>query len=128
MTTTYNCPDCLKPITPTGCGCANSVHKPKSGEPGPAMCSKCSTPITAIGCSEGCVTAPSKPDKKTAKPIAARLCCEKCGELHIDEGRWATHPHHTHSCQYCGLTWRPMIECSVGVRFLPGFKSSLTNR
>lgn len=52
-----------------------------------------------------------------------RLPCEGCGELHIDEGEFATKPHHTHSCQHCGLTWRPCVLNTVGVRFLPGFKS-----
>jgi hypothetical protein len=57
-------------------------------------------------------------------PVPMRLKCEVCGELHIDEGEHATKPHHTHSCQYCGCTWRPAIVHTVGVRFLPGFKNS----
>jgi hypothetical protein len=56
-------------------------------------------------------------------PIPMRLCCEGCGKLHIDEGEFATKPHHTHSCQYCGLTWRPAVVHTVGVQFLPGFKN-----
>ena len=36
---------------------------------------------------------------------------------------FATKPHHTHSCQECGLTWRPAIGPTVGVQFLPGFKN-----
>jgi hypothetical protein len=56
-------------------------------------------------------------------PIPMRLCCEDCGKLHIDEGEFATKPHHTHSCQYCGLTWRPAVVHTVGVQFLPGFKN-----
>jgi hypothetical protein len=56
-------------------------------------------------------------------PIPMRLTCPECGELHIDEGEFATKPHHTHSCQHCGLTWRPAVVATVGVRFLPGFKS-----
>ena len=55
--------------------------------------------------------------------IPMRLPCEACGRLHIDEGEFATTPHHTHSCQYCGLTWRPARQHTVGVRFLPGFKN-----
>ena len=57
------------------------------------------------------------------EPIPMQLYCPKCSELHIDEGEFATKPHHTHSCQYCGLTWRPAIVPTVGVRFLPGFKN-----
>jgi len=57
-------------------------------------------------------------------PIPMRIPCPDCGELHIDEGEFATKPHHTHSCQHCGLTWRPAVVPTVGVRFLPGFRSS----
>ncbi len=57
------------------------------------------------------------------EPIPMRLTCLECGELHIDEGEFATKPHHTHSCQKCGLTWRPAVVYTVGVRFLPGFKN-----
>lgn len=46
-----------------------------------------------------------------------------CGVLHIDEGEFATKLHHTHACQSCGHVWRPAIECTVGVQFLPGFKN-----
>jgi hypothetical protein len=53
------------------------------------------------------------------KPIPMRLPCEQCGKLHIDEGEFATLPHHTHLCQYCGAVWRPAIAPTVGVRFLP---------
>lgn len=56
-------------------------------------------------------------------PIAMRLICEDCGVLHIDEGEFATKPHHTHACQHCGLVWRPAVACTVGVQFLPGFKN-----
>lgn len=56
-------------------------------------------------------------------PIPMRITCPDCGALHIDEGEWATRVHHTHSCQGCGLTWRPAVVPTVGVRFLPGFKN-----
>jgi hypothetical protein len=62
-------------------------------------------------------------DFDAPKPIPMRLICEGCGKLHIDEGEFATKPHHTHSCQFCGLTWRPAVVPTVGVRFLPGFKN-----
>jgi len=57
----------------------------------------------------------------TALPI--RLPCPSCGALHIDEGEFATKPHHTHACQECGNVWRPAVVPTVGVRFLPGFKN-----
>lgn len=55
-------------------------------------------------------------------PIPMILFCPMCHERHIDKGDFATRPHHTHSCQACGLTWRPSINTTVGVQFLPGFK------
>lgn len=55
--------------------------------------------------------------------IPMRLNCPECGELHIDEGEFATKPHHTHSCQHCGMTWRPAVVPTMGVRFLPGFRN-----
>lgn len=57
--------------------------------------------------------------------IPMRLTCPECGVLHIDEGEFVTRVHHTHSCQKCGLTWRPAVVPTVGVRFLPGFKSEV---
>lgn len=56
------------------------------------------------------------------EPVPLRIVCPECGTYHIDEGEFATKPHHTHACQYCGNVWRPAIVCTVGVRFLPGFK------
>jgi predicted RNA-binding Zn-ribbon protein involved in translation (DUF1610 family) len=57
------------------------------------------------------------------EPVPMRLNCPECGELHIDEGAFATKPHHTHACQACGNVWRPAVRNTVGVRFLPGFKN-----
>lgn len=54
--------------------------------------------------------------------LRMRLFCEVCGEQHIDEGEYATKLHHTHTCQRCGLNWRPAVEYTVGIQFLPGFK------
>lgn len=62
--------------------------------------------------------------KEKEAPIPMRIVCPDCSRLHIDEGEFATKPHHTHSCQHCGLTWRPAIVNTVGVQFLPGFKSA----
>jgi predicted RNA-binding Zn-ribbon protein involved in translation (DUF1610 family) len=58
-----------------------------------------------------------------SKPIPMRMPCPGCGDLHIDEGEFATKPHHTHACQECGLVWRPACVCTVGVKFLPGYKN-----
>lgn len=61
-------------------------------------------------------------------PIPMRLPCPACGGLHVDEGEFATRPHHTHACQSCGNVWRPAIVATVGVRFLPGFKNETVNK
>jgi hypothetical protein len=63
-------------------------------------------------------------DLANVAPIPLRLNCPTCGALHIDEGEFATKPHHTHSCQSCGMTWRPAVAPTVGVQFLPGFKNN----
>lgn len=58
-------------------------------------------------------------------PVPMLLWCPQCTERHIDEGEFATKPHHTHACQGCGLVWRPAIGPTCGVRFLPGFKNAV---
>jgi hypothetical protein len=40
---------------------------------------------------------------------------------------WTTRPHHTHACQHCGLVFRPALQATVGVQFLPGFKNALND-
>lgn len=55
-------------------------------------------------------------------PIPMLLWCPECGERHVDRGAFATKVHHTHSCQHCGMTWRPAVVPTVGVQFLPGFR------
>lgn len=51
------------------------------------------------------------------------LHCPQCSARHVDEGEFATKPHHTHACQSCGHVWRPAIGPTCGVQFLPGFKN-----
>lgn len=58
-----------------------------------------------------------------ARAIPMLIWCPGCGERHIDEGEFAQKLHHTHACQHCGHVFRVAIECTVGVRFLPGFKN-----
>lgn len=60
--------------------------------------------------------------RKTKPGIPMLLVCPLCCERHVDRGEFAVRPHHTHSCQSCGMVWRPAIENTVGVQFLPGFK------
>lgn len=57
------------------------------------------------------------------KPIPMLLWCPMCSARHIDEGEFVTKIHATHACQNCGLPWRPAIEPTVGVQYLPGFKN-----
>jgi predicted RNA-binding Zn-ribbon protein involved in translation (DUF1610 family) len=59
----------------------------------------------------------------SSKPIEMLLWCPSCGARHIDEGEFATKPHHTHACQTCGMCWRPAVRYTSGVQFLPGFKN-----
>ena len=59
---------------------------------------------------------------KATAPIPMILTCPACRRRHIDVGKFATHPHHTHACQKCGLSWRPAVVATVGVQFLPGFR------
>jgi hypothetical protein len=61
-----------------------------------------------------------------AQPIPMLLHCPMCNARHIDEGEFATKPHHTHACQSCGMCWRPAIVATCGVQFLPGFKNGET--
>ena len=55
--------------------------------------------------------------------IELLLHCPICCGRHVDEGEWATKPHHTHACQHCGHVWRPAREYTVGVQFLAGYKN-----
>lgn len=59
---------------------------------------------------------------KKTKPTPMIMHCPECGNRHIDQGVFATKPHHTHACQHCGFVWRPAVVATVGVKFLPGFK------
>jgi hypothetical protein len=62
-------------------------------------------------------------EEPETKPVPMIMHCPDCHQRHIDEGVWATKAHHTHSCQSCGVTWRPAVVDTVGVQFLPGFKN-----
>lgn len=62
------------------------------------------------------------PGPADISPVAMLLWCPECGDRHIDVGEFATRVHHTHACQSCGMTWRPAVQPTVGVQWLPGFK------
>ena len=61
--------------------------------------------------------------ERLSEPLAMLIWCPACNMRHIDEGEFATKPHHTHACQGCGNVWRPAVRPTCGVRFLPGFKN-----
>ena len=62
-------------------------------------------------------------------PVPMLMWCPMCHTRHIDEGEFATRPHHTHACQNkkCGFVWRPSINTTVGVQHLPGFLNDPTD-
>jgi len=60
---------------------------------------------------------------KTEEAVPLLLTCPLCGFRHVDEGEMATRLHHTHECYSCGMTWRPAMVSTVGVRHLPGFRN-----
>lgn len=60
--------------------------------------------------------------RRPDEPVPMILTCPSCGERHVDQGEFATKPHHTHACQHCGMCWRPAVVPTMGVQFLPGFK------
>ena len=90
-------------------GCGRTI--PIGGEGHPEICPVC---IAALNLHDV---------PRPVVPVPMILHCPKCGGRHIDEGEFATKPHHTHACQECGVVWRPAIVHTVGVRFLPGFKN-----
>lgn len=63
------------------------------------------------------------PKVAAVEPVRILLHCPLCRAKHIDVGEFATKVHHTHACQGCGHVWRPAVEATVGVEFLPGFKN-----
>lgn len=74
------------------------------------------------------MSAASRPDQYQQQPIPMLLWCPSCGARHIDKGEFETKPHHTHACQSCGMCWRPAIQPTCGVQFLPGFKDAMTHQ
>lgn len=40
-------------------------------------------------------------------PVELELWCPRCAARHVDEGEWATRPHHVHRCAACALEWNP---------------------
>jgi hypothetical protein len=101
-------------------GCGRRI--PKGGEGHPETCPVCLACLRLHGAPHR-VVGMSPP-----APIPIRLECPTCGELHIDEGEFATKSHHTHACQSCGALWCPAVVPTVGVRFLPGFKNTDAGR
>lgn len=57
--------------------------------------------------------------KLRLQPIPMILPCPTCHKAHVDEGEWATKPHHKHLCAHCGAEWYPARVPTVGVFPLP---------
>lgn len=57
------------------------------------------------------------------KPLDMLLFCPRCNVQHVDrpqpEQGWTNPPHATHTCQSCGLLWRPSNGLTNGIRMLP---------
>lgn len=85
-----------------------------------------SDPETCKCCGDDCwKCAAAQALANDAAPIPMVLHCPECRTRHVDVGEFETKVHHTHSCQGCGLTWRPAVVPTVGVQFLPGFKNEV---
>ena len=54
-------------------------------------------------------------EKDAQQSVPLQLMCPNCGKQHIDRDEWATRPHRTHLCEYCGNKWRPYMGATVGV-------------
>lgn len=59
------------------------------------------------------------PVSAIAAPMEMLLFCPRCGMQHVDAPNeaqgWTNPPHATHTCQGCGLLWRPCNENTTGV-------------
>lgn len=97
-------------------GCGRPI--PKGGGGHPEICPIC------LECLKFHGQKTRQAESQAVVPLPLRLHCPGCGDLHVDEGEFATKPHHTHACQMCGEVWRPALVPTVGVRFLPGFKNA----
>lgn len=60
--------------------------------------------------------------KASATPLPMLLFCPRCQKQHIDAPEpatgWTNPPHATHTCQHCGLLWRPSNHNTEGVEFV----------
>lgn len=99
-----------------------SKRRPKCDTPG---CGR-TIPVGGEGHPEICPVCLAALRFHAPRQVPMILHCPECHARHIDVGEFATKVHHTHSCQGCGLTWRPAVVATVGVQFLPGFKNPET--
>lgn len=63
--------------------------------------------------------------ERLQRPIPMELQCPyfTCRMPHVDKGEWATRPHKTHRCTYCGHDWRPANVPTVGVESLAALET-----
>ncbi len=85
-------------------------------------CPNCDTPLWHMTWKQHAKDLERALERMMAPAVPMILTCPSCSGRHIDEGEFASKPHHTHACQNCGMVWRPAIVPTVGVQFLPGFK------
>lgn len=65
-------------------------------------------------------------------PIDMLLFCPRCNKQHVDapqpEQGWTNPPHATHTCQHCGLLWRPSNENTNGAQSIAVLEAKHTER
>jgi hypothetical protein len=74
--------------------------------------------------------AATTPASEKSPPIDMLLFCPRCGEQHIDapKGDWTNPPHATHTCQHCGLLWRPSNALTNGAAIIPAGEAKHVER
>lgn len=62
--------------------------------------------------------------KRNPPHLELLIHCPRCLKQHVDEGEYATAPHKSHACQFCGLTFQASgPRESIGVQFFTGYKN-----
>jgi len=58
---------------------------------------------------EKSTSAPAQGKLGPPTPVLLPLWCPFCRAPHIDDGKWATRPHHVHLCAQCGREWDALL-------------------
>lgn len=74
----------------------------------------------------------SKTSSARGVPIDMLMFCPRCKLMHVDAPNetqgWTNPPHATHTCQGCGLLWRPSNALTNGVAGLPAAEAKHLER